>query len=345
MTWPLARVKELGWTFMEEFTSAQATQLDINAAQGADGSLWTDVGLMKNFTRRGVATDECHVLHWHESSRTWHRFDITATFTFAFRSFEGNDSWDATGVLAGAAPVFVEAAASNASAIVVGASPGVAGVGKYNVSVDSGATWVLRNSTDSSVLGPTAICWHSGSLRFVSGLGSGLIETSDDDGTTWIARLGTSAIRAIVSSGSALIALIGLSTVIRSADGITWATIDPGVTVPGGWGSAAYNPELGQFMLAAGDGSVAISSDDGLTFTPLAPFAAIAGAIKLCAFRRMWCVLADVGSKSRLVVSTGGPWFPVAEFGAGARALSASDQRIAVVDSDNHYYMSIAGGL
>src|SRR5262245_25601944 len=48
-TYPFQRAKPIGWSVNEKLTSAQLSQVDANAAQAADGLLWTDVAPLQNW--------------------------------------------------------------------------------------------------------------------------------------------------------------------------------------------------------------------------------------------------------------------------------------------------------
>jgi len=344
MVWPLTRVHPLGWALYEELTSGQQTQLDINAASGADGTLWTDVALVKQFTSHSSGWP-CDVIVWHEPGKSWHRFEASPFHTFALRSFEGRPHWDVLPeVLEDGSGFTPRAAASSGQLIIVAGDPTLAAVTKYRTSSTNGDSWVARNSSDATSSGVRCICWHSGASMFVSGLDDGIIETSPISGAAWTTRHAAgAAVIAVASSGVAIIALVAASaTVLRSVDGITWTAINPGL---GGWTSVAFNPYTGKFLLTS-SGNFASSDDDGATWT-LGANPAIADAVRVAAFRRLWLVLRDVDdATSRLLYGTDGlNWSVAAEFGGTGKALAVSSGRVAVIDSDSNFYLSAAGGF
>lgn len=302
--YPFQRAKGAGYVNNEVPTHTQLNVIDENAAAAADGSLYTDVALVRNWLYRSTTlTDRGFVTVW--TGKQWLTVGVTGANTpSASRSYDGL-LWTSLGST-GAGDGFLPgpgklAAASNGSGlVVVGGPPAIASAKKYRVSTDHGATWNVRNSSDATTVGVVGIVWFPAASLFVAQLDNGHIETSPD-GTTWTDRSAPSPAASdwwgIAASPTAVVSLVGTS-VRRSTNGTTWSSVTiGGQTQAGTLNRLAYIPSIGKFIAGRSNAvtpwPLSASVDDGLTWSG-AGLTEVPGGVSL-----------NLAATGRLIVTSG----------------------------------------
>ncbi len=178
-------------------------------------------------------------------------------------------------------------------------------------------------------------------------IGRGLALESVDGGASWT-PVATDLPTANVTGAQVLddrdYAYVNGSGVFRSADGMHWAEIGPGVATPAGSLAVLRGTEAVLFLVT--NGSVVRSTDDGHTW------AAAAGAGNLALNGFVESIAADpdrnalyAATDRGLFFSTvlGTQWIQLPFRGRGA-AIAVEGDKLAVVDADGRFFLSRDGG-
>jgi hypothetical protein len=201
MAWPFERANDLGWGLYEILTSAQATLMDQNIAEGASGSIWTDAA-------RGAPTPAGASIISPGSTST----------SIAVPLAEGLNN------------LSTERAAWDGDQIYLfGGTPGSASQNRLRRSADSGATWA--SATNALAAGTQAVeclLWASGFSKFFLANG-GLLESSATGASASWSSLGAmpnADVRTGFSYSPTLARILVMSEsnarALRSDDGVTF---------------------------------------------------------------------------------------------------------------------------
>jgi hypothetical protein len=266
-TYPFSRAKPAGWSTGEILTSTQANTMDDNAASAADGALYTDIAIGKNWLGNATQANYGRALVWWQPDQKWFSLGVSGGNPLAAYKFNGSTAWT-TGLTIDAGDGLTPlCAASNASnMMVVGGTPGIASTSKLRSS-PTGATWTARTTTAAGTESVRDVIYHSGSGHFVASLDNAAatnIEYSTN-GTSWTQKTGlpNSAARGkMATSGTTIVALsynTSTNKCITCTDPSgTWTERTLPTTEI--WHSVAWDSVYGRFV-AFGATNFAYSSD------------------------------------------------------------------------------------
>jgi len=354
-TFPFTRGNPTDFSDGQKLPAAVINTIDKNAAQAADGLLWSDVAIAKNFVTKSAPTVTGVDSFWDSYSSRWFAIGQSGGAPKAYYSADGRDDWQPATVPVGTSTWTAAAcgASNGAGAIVIGAVT-ASGTQKIRYSADGGTTWAVATTTTTGANGVTCLVWFPAAALFIAGMSTtvtGNIETSPD-GLTWTQRTAPNTNARVASACSATVAVVltSVSTnkCIRSTDGVTWTEgTMPSTAV---WQSITWDPLASLFIALAASGAIATSTD-GITWTSsgalAAPFTAstITG---ICTWRRIWFALGTIGSASavRISVNGGAAWTTVKHItllAAGASISTGDDQ--VLLSADTVAYATLRGGL
>ena len=359
-TFPFTRANPSDWSPGQRLTSAQANTLDKNAAQAADGLLWSEIAILKSF-RKSTITNGGPAIFWDPPSGRWINGGANAGAPTASYSFDGADDWTALTVPAGTNWGSTTCGASNGSGtVILCGGGGSATTSKIRQSSDSGNTWSTRNVNAGGSEFISCIVWHPAAALFIIGLSNAAstnIEISGD-GITWTQRTGlpnslargsangVGSSSGAASNGSVVVMLAASSSnkCLRSTDGATWTES----TLPStsSWTAVAWNATSGKFMAIASN-AIATSAD-GITWSSSglnAPFNT--SATSLTSYGRAWLASGANTGQFGLAISKddGVSWRNVKICSAALYATAIGDNQACAVTSGGVVYASIRGGL
>jgi hypothetical protein len=359
-TFPFQRAKPLGWALYETLTSPQMTQIDGNAAQAADGDLWTDVAQLLNVQPATTIASRNGPMVYNLKSPTgialgtWHSFGPNTgnvEGSFAHGSSSTWQSHAAMPVGAGLLPV-AAAAHPNGDVILVGGTTSGASTQKLRRSADAGLSWSIANTAAGGAgVGVQCIAWFGAANLWIAGLSNGAVETSPD-GVTWTARTTPNSdarTQIAVSATAVVITSSGfVNRAIRSTDGVNWSE----VTLPSthNWLAITYNPRLLQFF-AVRLGAAA-KSTDGITWSSagLTSPAGLISLVDVIAYKRFFLLTGSHGVTSCSTwysADAGATWVPMHAWSAGGVAvhsLAISPARVGWKDSSGQHFLSMVAG-
>lgn len=312
--YPFPLVRPAGYTSGDVPTPAELQALQEEAAAAADGRIWTDIAVVKNWAYTQVGSISTMVqksLLRDPVSRRWFVFGGNT----ASASFSADGSrWFNTGTvgfgdLAPAMTAVQSAAVNSAGIILAGGAPTSASTGKIRESADGGATWSTvrnigasnTNSVHSLAYSETLALWFCGVAN------EGLF--SSPDRVTWTVRTaGVPLYMCIRESPSPILIgspIVGAANTSyrRSVDGITWTT----ETFPENLSSQAgcWNAVQGKFFFSGATG--VWSSTTGLTGS-WTQVNATTGQSSIASFGRML-----VRGDGKASIDGGVTWFRVLE--------------------------------
>lgn len=279
---PFTRAKALGWSLFEVLTSAQMSQVDANAAQAADGLVWTDAAALRTWSPIVTTSQVALSILYSAYTDVWYAFAVSAGNPSVFTRFGAAGLWTAGALSAGnpaagagLTPRKRAVAADPVQKIVViGGLPGSSSNQKYRRLDENVMTWSTPASSQTSTASVDCIAWVPAIGLFVAGLSDGKVETSPD-GTTWTLRTTPNAnARTSIavgpingSSGGILMgSSVATNTLIHSVDGINWTqrTLSPGFPSSE---IVVYVPLLGQYSVMNNGIGALNTSPDGITWT------------------------------------------------------------------------------
>lgn len=349
-----------GWGPGKKLKSTDLATVSANSAQAADGNVWSDVAVAKNF-RKSTLTGGGLAIFWDAFSGRWINGGTSGGNPTAQFSYDVADDWLGLTVPAGTNwNLTACGATSGAGSMILCGGGGSATASKIRQSADGGTTWNARNTNASGTESVNCAVWHSGASLFVVGLTSSTttnVETSPD-GVTWTQQTAPNALprgyasgagssAGAASSGTAIVMLTAGSSnqCIRSTDAVTWAAITLPATIA--WSAVAYNARSRKWMVLGVSG-IATSTDDGLTWstTGLAlPFTTNIGS--LVTYGRMWIATGTRGGSNNVVavsIDDGVSWRNVKLTAALMTQLAVGDNQICAV-ATGASYSSIRAGL
>lgn len=276
--WPFSRMR-VSWSSGQRVTAAMAELLDSQQAQAADGNIYTDLAVAKNWYDAAAVTPSANMdelICWNPGDRYWYIFGTDGSGdTVGARSVSGRSNTWTTLTIPSAGTLSQgsgRAAAANSSGVIIIGGNAGASASKIRESAN-GTTWNARNTTASSTEVVVSAMWHSGASLFIIGLNNTAatnVETSPD-GQTWTQRTGlpNSHSRGPMCTNGT-IALIFANPSVGNTNkcvSTTNGTSYTERTLPTSqvWHGAYWDPRYSRFV-AFGDSNWAYSAD-GITWT------------------------------------------------------------------------------
>jgi hypothetical protein len=215
-TYPFTRAKSAGWSTGERLTSTQTNTMDDNAASAADGALWTDIAIGKNWIGNATQANYGRALVWWQPDQKWFTLGVSGGNPLAAWKFNGNATWT-TGLTidAGDGLTPLCAVSNGTNMMVCGGTPGIASTSKLRSS-PTGATWTARTTTAAGTESVRDLIYHSSTGHFVASLDNAAatnIEYSTN-GTSWTQKTGlpNSAARGKMATSGSMIVAISYNT-------------------------------------------------------------------------------------------------------------------------------------
>lgn len=343
-----------GWADGRKLYASEMIEVSRNAAQAADGLLWSDVAIAKNFGNGSTITSAGRAVFWDAYLSRWITAGSLANDPIALASVDGRDAWMSLTVPVGGGVwnVTLCGASNGAGSMVLGGSITGSSAIKLRQSSDGGDTWTSRSTSASGTESVRDLIWFPAASKFVAGLSSTAttnIETSPD-AITWTQRTAPNSTArgkfAVSPTKIVCIASASSNKCIYSTDAVSWseATLPANVV----WTGVAWNERSSKFM-AIGPGSIATSSD-GITWSASGltlPYPTTCE--ELCAYGRMWLAVGSRGSGNFLIsvsIDDGVSWDPVKSVPGSAGHIATGDNQILYVNSTSAIaYATIRGGL
>jgi hypothetical protein len=272
-TYPFSRASA-GFSTGQILTSTAANTIDDNAASGADGALWTDVAIVRNWIGSATFANYGRALIWTDFTGSsvgpcWLSFGVSGGNPLVAYKYATNSAFD-IGTVAAGSGLTPLCAAANTTVVVMGGTPGVASASKIRRSVDP-ITFSAVTTTASGTEGVHGMVWHSGASLFIAGLDNTAntnIETSPD-GSTWTQITGlanTNPRGSIATNGTTAVILpynTSTNKCLSTSNGTTYTERTlPATQV---WHKVLWDSVYSRFI-AYGASSFAYSSD-GATWT------------------------------------------------------------------------------
>lgn len=274
--YPFQRAKPLGWSVNEKVTSAQLNQIDQNAAQGADGLVWTDVAAFRNFGSPQTLSNSGFSAVYMSTVKTWALMGVSATLPLLYQLYGASGQFvvmPATTNGTALTPRKRAADFNPTSGIALfGGLPGASSNKKYvrnfagNIILGASMNAPIQSSqTNTGAV--NCLKWVPAIGLWVAGLDSvsnGIVETSPD-GITFTARavpnIDSRVAIATGPAGTVISADVLTTKVIHSTNGINWFER----TLPGAteiWKNVVYVPLLNKYIaLNNGITRIAYSTD------------------------------------------------------------------------------------
>lgn len=363
--YPFQRAKPAGWALYEPLTSAQANQIDANAAQAADGLVWTDVAAFRNWTApQTLANSVFSAIHL-SNADTWVAMGVAATLPLNYPLF-GSSGQFLTGTATTSATALTprkRAAGYNpvGSVALFGGSPGASSNKKYVRvvgSVAGAASMATVASSQTNTGAVDCLAWAPTLGLWIAGLdptSNGIVETSPDALTFTARAVPNTDPRCDIAVGPAgvvITANVLTNKVIHSTNGINWFER----TLPGAtqiWKNVVYVPLLDKYVaIATGFAAIAFSSDainwTAQSFTaPInASFTANDG-MAVAFGRTIFAITRHVlfGNIGLLSQDGGASWTYAASFPTSSNSFLATSGKQILYGDGTSIYLSFGGGF
>ncbi len=275
-TFPFSRAKSTAWVNGDRISQAQIETIDSQQAQAADGNVYTDLAIAKNWYDAAVTlgADYDEVLVWNPGDRLWYFFGADGSSNpQGLSSYSGRaNTFTVLTIPAGSTlvPAAGAAAANSSGVIIFGGNAGSATT-KIRESAN-GTTWNARSTVAGAGANVVTATWHSGASLFIVGLDNTAttnIETSPN-GQTWTQRTGlpnSDPRGQMCSNGTIVVILPGASTSTNKCLTTTNGTSYTERTLPTTqvWRGVIWDPRYSRF-LAFGASNWAHSAD-GISWT------------------------------------------------------------------------------
>lgn len=353
--WPFTRAWPLGLVNNQVPTHSDLNKLDEQIAQAADGSVYTDIALLRNLlaaeTFAGAGTDVIgRALLWEPTKGQWWSFGTTTgNVSTAYRSSNGGDWAPSPLVTDCPATTWTLANASCHNAGIIVLAGKATDASKVRYSGNGGGVWTPANTVHSGAAeDPLCIAFAPSANRWVMGFNinaTNNIETADGSLTVWTQRTNALALACVgiaVSATRIVIITNGGSQCVTSEDGITWTarTLPSSAT----WSSVAYNAVTGKFMILGSGGNKIAVSADGITWTDAGLTNPIATLTRgLVVVGRLWVALGDASAPELYVSANDGvSWKKISN--ALFDGIAAGQSQI-LMATGNVTKRSLMGGL
>lgn len=368
--YPFQRAKALGYALFENFPSAHANIIDANAAQAADGLVWTDVAAFRNFSAAQVLANTAYAAVYNTNTKTWVVMTVAATLPRAFVRFGGTGLFVDGGATTSSAALTPRKRAADfnpaGNVALFGGVPGASSNKKYVrcISAVTQGSMASPLSTQTNTSGvncikwvPSLGLWIAGHDGTGAGLAAGLVETSPDAITFTSRTTPNQEGRASIAVGPAGVVISSetFSTkVIHSTNGINWFER----TMPGAaqqWINVVYVPLLGKYVAISADFTAVAYSTDAINwsaqpFTTPANWSNLSVNGQAVAFGRTIFVIGGYGASTANVgvySQDGGAswsWGATFPYSATNSYLAGSDNQLLYGDGTS-VYLSIASGF
>ncbi len=360
--WPFSRMR-VSWSSGQRITSAMAETLDSQQAQAANGDIYTDLAIAKNWHDSPVTlnADNDEVLCWNPGDRFWYLFGADGSGdTAGARSYSGRSGTFSTLTIPSAGTLAPKAAAANGAGVIVVVGNAGASASKVRESSD-GTTWNARSTVAASTEVAVSAIWHPGASMFIVGLSNTAatnIETSPD-GQTWTQRTGLPNSHArgpMCTNGTT--ALIFANDTAGNTDkclSTTNGTSYTERTLPTSqlWCGGYWDPHASRFVAfgdAAGASKWAYSAD-GSTWTDGGTMAVSLGGntyptMGVCNIGRVF-LIHGIGDDSAYAGYSSGAtlyMWEVLDTGDHVHAAASDGQFVLIADT-SELYRTFAGGL
>jgi hypothetical protein len=254
---PFQRAKPLGYALYEVLTSAQANTIDQNAAQAADGLVWTDVAAFRNWSApQTLANSALTAVHIADAD-SWVVFGVSATNPAGYLLNGSSGVFQAMSATTSATALTIRKRAADynpsSGVALFGGLPGASSNKKYvrySMVAPLNPTMATIASSQTNTNAVTCIKWAATPGLWIAGHdGSGVVETSPD-GLTFTSRtvpnIDPRISMAVGPAGVVISANVNVNKVIHSTDGINWfeRTL-PATRI---WRSVVYVPLLGKYV-------------------------------------------------------------------------------------------------
>lgn len=345
-TYPFSRANGSDFANGDVLTAAHATTMDKNAAQAADGLMWTDSVIAKNWTHKTTLTNARVVLHGVDASGSAQtRWLVVGASDMSTTSFSGAE-WITPGTTA-ALCAFPRCGVVNGLTVLIGGDPNGSSANK--IARSTTGTAGAFSAVSSVDTGTAAVdCLTFFASLYVAGLSDGGIETSPD-GSTWTDRTvpNANARKEFATNGTILLAFSSATTdkYITSADGISWTERSFPVSATGYRG--CWSSGQGKFYAIQQASSPTLySSTDGISWNTVGNDGGIGSTCILRSYGRV--LLALTGTVMLVSVDGGVTWKRVAYTTASSGwhpsstdSVLYADGRIVAIDADAQVWSTL----
>jgi len=332
--WPFDRANASGYSTGDRLPASHATLIDEHQAQAADGLLWTDTAILKNWLPAVSLTDAKVIVAGQDTGSTpnFRVWKVVGTSDMESRSVSGY-AWSTPGTHA-ALVATTKCGLVNGQTVLFGGDPGGASTSKIARSTTglNAGTFAAVTSIDATAAAVNTLAYFNS--LYVAGLSDGGIETSAD-GATWADRTvpNSNARTGFAQSSARLLAFTSASTdkYIYSTNATSWTegTLPASST---NW-TGAWNEIHGLFVVTNAAGSVYTSPDGLAPWTLAGTFSLLATATLAISYRRV--VAFACSSIIVASIDAGTTWFVAASFGTvSILSMHYDSDQIGVVLSD-----------
>jgi hypothetical protein len=350
-TYPFSRAVPAGHPTGAILTSTQFNTVDENAAAAADGALYTDIAIGKNWLGNATQANYGNALVWWQPDQKWFSIGVSGGNPLAAFKYNGDTAWT-TGltIAAGDGLTPLCAASNGADMMVCGGTPGIASTSKLRSS-PTGATWTARTTTASSTESVRDLIWHSSTGHFVASLDNAAatnIEYSTN-GTSWTQKTGlpNSAARGKMATNGSTIVAIAYNTstnkcITCTDPSSTWTERTLPTTEI--WHGIVYDSVYERFI-AFGATNFAYS-DDGATWTNGGASPAAGALVIACIGRIVVGGLTATGGVGvgHLIDTTFTYEATLGLSGTTLQYAAAGNKQYMVSFANGAHYWTIAGG-
>ncbi len=358
VTYPFTRATPAGHATGQILLSTEFDHTDETAAAGADGSLWTDVALVKNWQTLQTVADYGLQLIWSPAQLRWFTVGVSAGNPVVKWSPVGGTAWVANNPAAsvGLTPIGAAIATDGEGLVMVGGTPGSASTAKLRLLTETlaGGTWTTVNVNENTVAAVRCLAYFEAGGFWLAGLSNTAatnIERSSN-GTTFTQVTGlpnTNPRRAIACGVDRVVVIAAASTdkCLMSQDCVTFTE----ETLPSSaqWLAITYNAVLAKFFVLSG--SAVASSEDGETWSTSGLTIPSASTPELIvSLGRLLIICGNTGDGTHhgvWVSSDGAETWQLVRIDTNSTAtLASSGQQIAWATNggDDHHF-SFAGGF
>lgn len=345
-TYPYTRGNPSGWSDGQKVTAAQINTIDQNAAAAADGTLWTDALIAKNWPHKTTVTGARVAVYARRTTTEAHySWRVVGTSDAEAASFTGSE-WSTPGTLA-ALPSAPRCFVANDLTVLIGGDPGGSSAQKIARSTTGLAgSFAAVNSIDSGTAVVDCLT-HFNSL-YIAGLSDGGIETSAD-GSTWADQTvpNSNARKEFATDGSILLCFSSATTdkYITSTDGAAWTERSLPASATGYRG--CYCSQLEKFFAVQQQASpVLYESSDGISWSTVANDAGFSSTTVLVSYGRV--LVAASGTAALVSTDGGATWTRGAHTFAGSgwnvsgsNTITYGGGRLVAIDADAVVWSSL----
>jgi hypothetical protein len=356
MAYPFQLAKPGGFVNGDTPTHTELNAMDQNGAAGADGGLWTDLAMFRNWQPvQSVAGFGASVV-WSKAQSRWHTFGVSGGNPVAKWSPSGGTAWVSNNPAAndGLTPRRLAVASDGAGKVLMGGLPGVASAYKIRSLAETvlGGTWTSVRVVDATTAAANCLAYWPELGLWIVGLSNGNVETSTTAADlSWTnrtvpnanarAQIALSPTRAVITAAAST------NKAISSTDGVNWTE----VTLPSStsWLSVAYNAVRQRFIAIAA--AAIAQSSDGVTWsTSGVALPTSASPETIVAMGRLWAMHGNTGDGTHHGVwvssDNGATWQLVRNATQASVVMATSGyQLLWTNNSGTDHHLSLGGGF